>query len=315
MKSPVRTASIAAGRKLRPSPLDGLAVWLVEFRLHHWVKNSLVFLPLALTPQLLSLQTVIQCSLGFLALSIVCSGTYVLNDLFDREADQSHRSKCQRPLASGRISTSSAALGAVGLCVFGLLGAVALNGVFAAFLAAYMLLSLVYSYYLKTLVLLDLIVLASMYTLRMAMGVALIDGAFKPWLPVFVFLFFGGLSAVKRTAELVERTQCGDHSDNRRGYQEEDLPLLIALGISFSIGALIVLAIFLSVVAVPELSYRSPLRLWFALSLLLVWTLRFWVLSVRGILPDDPVLFSLKDRFSLIVGVLLSLSILAAHLP
>ncbi len=315
MKSPVRTADIATDQRLSSNLRTGPIVWLVELRVHHWVKNTLVFLPLALTPQLLSSQTVMQCLLGFLALSLVCSGTYVLNDLLDREADQHHKSKSQRPLASGRITTSAAALGAVGLCIFGLAWAVTINGVFAAFLAGYMLLSLIYSYYLKTLVLLDLVTLASMYTLRMAMGVALIGGAFKPWLPVFVFLFFGGLSAVKRTTELVKRTRRDDHSDNRRGYQEEDLPLLIALGISFSVGALIVLGMFLSVVAVPELVYRSPQRLWFALSLLLVWTLRFWVLSVRGTLPDDPVLYSLKDQFSLIVGILLCLSILATHLP
>lgn len=296
-------------------PRGALAVWLAEIRVHHWVKNALVFLPLALTPQLLSLQSVLQSVLGFLALSMVCSGTYILNDLFDREADRNHSSKCRRPLASGRISVSSALLGAAILCGFGLLGAMALGGAFAAFLGVYVLLSLAYSYYLKTLVLLDLIILAAMYTLRIAMGVALIGGAYKPWLPVFIFLFFGGLSAIKRTAELVERTRHLDHSNNRRGYQPEDLPLLIALGVSFSIGALIVLGIFLAAVATPEAIYRSPERLWIAAALLLVWSLRFWVLAVRGALPHDPVLFSLRDRFSLILGGLVGLSIVGRICP
>jgi len=289
--------------------------WLVEVRVHHWVKNTLVFLPLALTPQLLSLDSVLQCVLGFLALSISCSGTYLFNDVFDRTADRLHWSKCNRPVASGRISTSSALLGGLGLSVVGLLSAIFINPVFAVLLAVYILLSISYSYYLKTLVLLDLVTLASMFTLRITMGAVLIGGAITPWLPLFVFLFFGGLSTAKRTAELVRRTQRDDHSDNRRGYEEQDIFLLISLGISFSIGALLILSVFLANVAIPEAIYQSPHRLWVAVPLLLIWTLRIWILATRGTLPDDPVLFSIKDPVSLIAGILLSLSIIAAHLP
>ncbi len=289
--------------------------WLIEIRIHHWVKNSLVFVPLALSPQLLSLESVIHCALGFLALSIACSGSYLLNDFFDCEADRLHWSKCTRPVASGRISISQALAAAAGLCTIGLLLAAALNGVFAALLVGYLLMSLAYSYYLKTLALLDLAVLATMYALRVAMGSALIGVVFSPWLLMFVFLLFGGLATGKRTAELVKRTQRHDHSNNRRGYREEDLPLLIAIGISFSIGALIVLSVFLSIVAVPEAMFRSPQRLWLAVPLLLVWTLRFWVLSVRGSMADDPILFSMTDRISLFIGVLLGLSVLSIHLP
>jgi 4-hydroxybenzoate polyprenyltransferase len=289
--------------------------WLVAMRLHQWVKNTLVFLPLALTPQLLSVQSVVQCVLGFIALGIVCSGSYLINDVLDCAADKQHWSKCKRPVASGLISTSSALWVGVGLCTAGLLFAVAINGLFAGFLAVYIVLSLSYSYYLKTLILLDLIALASMFTLRIMMGAVLIGGAINPWLPVFVFLFFGGLSATKRTTELARRTQRCDHSNNRRGYLETDLTILIPFGISMSMGALIILGVFLTLVAVPEALYRSPLRLWVAVPLLLVWTLRIWTLATRGALPDDPVLFSLRDPLSLCVGVLLGISILAAHLP
>jgi len=288
---------------------------LVELRLHHWVKNTLVFLPLALTPQLLSFQSVVQCVVGFFALSIACSGTYLFNDVLDCAADRLHWSKHKRPVASGRVSTTSAMLGSAVLCLFGLLSAIAINPVFALLLAAYVVLSISYSCYLKTLVLLDLVTLAGMFTLRIVMGAVLIGGAITPWLPIFVFLFFGGLSTAKRTAELVARTRRDDHSDNRRGYEEQDVPLLISLGISFSIGALVILSIFLATVAVPEALYQSPLRLWIAVPLLLVWTLRIWILASRGALPDDPVLFSLKDPVSLIAGVLLGLSIIASHLP
>ena len=314
MKTPVKPTSITGAQKGLLHTNLGLIDWLIEVRVHHWVKNSLVFLPLALTPQLLSLQTVLQCILGFLALSISCSGTYLFNDVFDRAADRLHWSKCRRPVASGRISTTSAVLGGVALCTVGLLAALVIDPIFAALLAAYVALSISYSYYLKTLVLLDLVTLAGMFTLRIMMGAVLISGAITPWLPIFVFLFFGGLSTAKRTAELVARTKRQDQSNNRRGYEEQDVPLLISLGISFSIGALVILSVFLANVAIPEALYQSPLRLWIAVPLLLLWTLRIWILAARGNLPDDPVLFSLKDPVSLIAGVLLGLSIVAAHL-
>jgi len=315
VKTPVKSAQVAASHDTHlPSKL-GLIDWLVEVRVHHWVKNTLVFLPLALTAELLSIHSILQCVLGFFALSISCSGTYLFNDVLDRAADRLHWSKSKRPVASDRISTSSAMLGGLGLCTIGLLSAIAINISFAALLAAYIALSISYSYYLKMLVLLDLVTLAGMFTLRVMMGAVLIGGTITPWLPIFIFLFFGGLSTAKRTAELVHRTQRNDHSDNRRGYEEQDITLLISLGISFSIGALVILSVFLANVAVPQAIYQSPLRLWIAVPLLLVWTLRIWMLASRGSLPDDPVLFSLKDPVSLIAGVLLGLSIIAAHLP
>lgn len=291
------------------------ADWLVETRIHHWLKNVLVFVPLALTPQLLTLQTIIECSLGFLILSIVCSGSYLLNDVFDLDADRAHWSKCKRPVASGLISVTSALVTGAALCIFGLLAAIALNVVFAAYLGAYLLLSLAYSYRLKTMALLDLIVLASLFTLRIVMGMVLIGVTLSPWLPLFVFTFFGGLSAAKRTTELVKCTKRGEHSINRRGYLEDDLSLLIALGITFSIGALIIFSLYLSIAIVPEAIFRSAERLWFSVPLMLVWSLRIWLLAARGQLDEDPLLFSLKDRFSLIAAVLMGVVLIAIHLP
>jgi len=315
VKSQVNSNQVAGNKDTATSGNLGLIDWLIEVRVHHWTKNTLIFLPLGLTPELLSVHTVLQCILGFLALSISCSGTYLFNDVIDRVADRLHWSKFRRPVASGRISVSSALSGGLILCAIGLLSAVVIDPVFAVFLAAYIALSISYSYYLKTLVLLDLVALASMFTLRIMIGAVLIGGAITPWLPIFIFLFFGGLSTAKRTAELVARTKRQDDSNNRRGYEEQDIPLLISLGVSFSIGALVILSVFLANVAVPEAVYESARRLWVAVPLLLVWTLRIWILAARGTLPDDPVLFSLKDPVSLIAGVMLGLSIIAAHLP
>jgi 4-hydroxybenzoate polyprenyltransferase len=306
--------------KLSTTPAKGVGAarwgdWLVEARIHHWLKNILVFVPLALTPQLLSLQTIIECSLGFLILSIVCSGSYLLNDVFDFDADRAHWSKCKRPVASGLISISNALLTGTALCILGLLAGIVLNGIFAVCLGAYILLSLAYSYRLKTMALLDLVVLACLFTLRIVMGMVLIGVVLSPWLPLFVFTFFGGLSAAKRTTELVKCTQRGDHSINRRGYLENDLSLLIALGITFSIGALIIFSLYLSIVIVPEAIFRSAERLWFTVPLMLVWSLRIWLLAARGQLDEDPLLFALKDTFSLTVALLMSVVIIAIHLP
>lgn len=289
--------------------------WLVEVRIHHWLKNILVFVPLVLTPQLLSLQTIIECSLGFLSLSIVCSGSYLLNDVFDFDADREHWSKCKRPVASGLISISNALVTGMALCILGLLAGIVLDGVFAVCLGAYILLSLAYSYQLKTMALLDLVVLACLFTLRIVMGMVLIGVVMSPWLPLFVFTFFAGLSAAKRTTELVKCTQRGDHSIKRRGYLEGDLSLLIALGVTFSIGALIIFSLYLSIVIIPEAIFRSAERLWLTVPLMLVWSLRIWLLAARGQLDDDPLLFALKDTFSLFAALLMSVVIIAIHLP
>lgn len=289
--------------------------WLVEIRLHHWLKNLLLFVPLALTPRLLSLQTFFECAVGFVILGIVCSGTYLLNDVIDRDADRAHWSKWKRPVARGRISLSAAWQAGMALCIVGLLAAMALDGLFAAYLGAYLALSLAYSYRLKVMPLLDLVVLAALFTLRVIMGVVLIGVPLTAWLPLFVFTFFGGLSAAKRTGELVRRTQRDDHSNNRRGYLESDLPLLIALGTGFSIGSLVILSMFLSVVIIPEETFQSPERLWFSIPLMLAWVLRIWLLAVRGNLDDDPLLFSIRDGFSLMAGLLMAVVIVAIHLP
>ena len=138
MKNSVQTSIPPRDQGISLNPAAGPINWLVAARLHHWVKNILVFLPLALTPQLLSLQSMFQCVLGFLALSITCSGTYLFNDVLDRVADRQHRSKFRRPVAANKISVSSALIVGIGMCVIGLLSAGAINIVFAALLAAYM---------------------------------------------------------------------------------------------------------------------------------------------------------------------------------
>lgn len=181
--------------------------------------------------------------------------------------------------------------------------------------AAYVFVSIVYSAYLKTLALLDVVAVAAMFPLRVAMGIELIGVVLTPWLPLFIMLFFGGMTAAKRTTELVIRIRQKEESNNRRGYTADDLVLLIGCGVIFSIGGLIVLSLYLALVAGPDHVYRSPVRLWATVPLLLLWVLRVWLFAVRSNLLDDPVVFSLTDRFSLATGALVGLSVLSAHLP
>jgi 4-hydroxybenzoate polyprenyltransferase len=270
-------------------------------RPHQWAKNLLIFLPLLLahTPSTLKL----LAGLGaFCCFSLTASSTYMLNDLLDIEADRRHPRKQFRPFASGDLSGLTGFAAAAILLVLGLVGGSLLGSEFFAWLLVYLVTTVSYSWYLKRVALVDVLVLSGLYTLRMQAGSAATDTPISHWLAGLSIFLFLSLAVVKRFAELENLRLSGAPLKNGRGYLISDTEQLRAFGTASGYAAVVIFAIYISGRDVTAL-YRNPSTLWLIVPLILLWISRIWLLASRGELNEDPVVFALTDRLSLLIGV------------
>lgn len=282
--------------------------WMKELRLHQWMKNALLFVPLLAAHQLVNPVLLLQGILAFVLFGLCASSVYLLNDLLDLADDRHHATKRYRPFASGRLTIKS------GLLVFPLLLIAAFGGAslllpwaFAAILLAYYILTLAYSLSLKRQMAVDVIALAVLYTVRIIAGAAAFGLALTFWVLAFSMFIFLSLALVKRYSELREaRTKGRTEKTRGRGYYPADLEMISSLGASSGYLAVMVLALYIHDQATAAL-YSYPQVIWLACPLLLFWITRVWMLTHRGLMHDDPVVFAIRDRVSLIVGALFCL--------
>jgi 4-hydroxybenzoate polyprenyltransferase len=283
-------------------------------RAHQWVKNALVFVPLLLGGKFYDAAAWSHAFLGFLALSVLASSTYLINDLWDLGDDRRHWSKRGRPLAAGQLSIGAALVVAgAGLALsFALIawaGAAA-----AAMLALYLAVAMAYSFRLKREPILDALTLAGLFTIRLGLGVAASGVRFSPWLFVFSMFVFASLSLAKRCTEITRMVQQNEVQPFGRGYKPSDEPLVLAMGIAAMFGATLIMIIYLISDAFPAGFYSHPAFLWVFPFVLFMWLARVWLLCHRGALQDDPVAFALKDPISLGYGTLVMVAFVAAVL-
>jgi len=282
--------------------------WMKALRLHQWMKNALIFVPLLAAHQLTNPLLLLQGILAFVLFGLCASSVYVLNDLLDLEDDRHHKSKRNRPFASGRLSIRS------GLIIFPLLlmasfagAALLLPWQFCAVLLAYYVLTLAYSLSLKRKMAVDVIALALLYTVRIIAGAAAFSLPLTFWILAFSMFMFLSLALVKRYAELYEARKKGKTEKTRgRGYYPADLEMISSLGASSGYIAVMVLALYIHDQATANL-YAYPQVIWVACPLLLFWITRVWMLTHRGEMHDDPVVFAIRDRVSLVVGIMFGL--------
>ncbi len=179
------------------------AHWIKALRVHQWLKELLlVFLPLFTSHRVLETTTTLNCVLAFLAFGLCASGVYLLNDLFDLDADRRHPRKRLRPFAAGTLPLWAGLVAAPLLTLAGLALAAALSLPFAGVLLCYYVLTLAYSLRLKRIVMLDVIVLAALYTVRIIGGAVVIGGGLSFWLLAFSMFLFLSLAMLKRYTEL-----------------------------------------------------------------------------------------------------------------
>ncbi|RBJ84275.1 UbiA family prenyltransferase [Pseudomonas sp. MWU12-2534b] len=287
---------------------SGVKDWLKALRLHQWMKNLLIFVPLLAAHQLASLTLLLQGVLAFFLFGLCASSVYLLNDLLDLPDDRHHPTKRNRPFASGRVPII------FGLVVFPLLlagafigAAVSLSWQFCGILLVYYILTLTYSLFLKRLMAVDVIALAMLYTVRIVAGAVAFSLALTFWVLAFSMFIFLSLALVKRYAELCDARKKGDTQKTRgRGYYPSDLEMISSLGASSGYLAVMVLALYIHDPATSEL-YKYPQVIWLACPLLLFWVTRVWMITHRGKMHDDPVVFAIRDRISLAVGVMFGL--------
>jgi 4-hydroxybenzoate polyprenyltransferase len=279
-----------------------IKAFVKALRLHQWAKNLLVFVPLALSGGLHDMPRLVDTVLAFLALGLVASATYILNDLWDLTNDRRHWSKKNRPLASGALPiTHGIAVMLAGLAA-GFLVALYVSLPLAGGIAVYLIGTVTYSLGLKKIPILDVLTLAALFTLRLGIGIVASQAPPSPWLLVFSMFVFSSLCYAKRHTEIARMGEAQAEGVMGRGYLRSDLPLVMALGISSGVAAVLIMILYIINDAFTRSFYGNVNWLWGFPAVLFVFVSRLWLVCLRGKLSDDPVFFAVKDRISLALG-------------
>jgi 4-hydroxybenzoate polyprenyltransferase len=280
-------------------------------RPHQWLKNVLVFVPLVLSHQLTVVPMFVQALLSFIAFSLCASSVYLLNDLLDLPSDRQHPTKCRRPFAAGDLSIVHGAILMIVLLLASMLIALTMSPYFLPILVLYYACTMAYSLWLKRAVVVDGVMLACLYTLRLIAGAAAISVLPTFWLLAFSMFLFMSLALIKRYSEL-QLLQAGGHEQIAgRAYRSVDTETLAQLGASNGMLAVLVLAFYINSDRVLT-QYARPEALWLLCPVLLYWISRMWLLTRRGEMHDDPVVFTIRDRRTHWLAVLSFFILLAA---
>jgi 4-hydroxybenzoate polyprenyltransferase len=271
-------------------------------RPHQWAKNLLVFLPLVAAHKLGNRTEIIRACLAFVAFCLASSAGYVLNDAIDLTADRAHARKSKRPFASGNVSRQWALFVIPVLLIAAAAVALLLPSGFRVMLAAYLALTGIYTVWLKRTTLFDVVALAGLFTIRLFGGAQATDIIISNWLLAFSMFLFLSIALVKRVAEL-SATDERAVLLNGRGYRPADVPLLGHMGLSSGYLSVLVLALYINSADVMQF-YRYPERLWCVCGFLFLWVSKIWLLTARGEMHDDPVVFVLRDSMSYSLGAL-----------
>lgn len=283
------------------TPAKGFGVWRKALRVHQWLKNLLLFIPLFAAHRVGEPAMWLTLGLAFIAFSLCASSVYIANDLLDLESDRKHPRKCKRPFASGVLPVWQGVLLTPLLLAVSLWLASWVGGGFLPWLAGYFVLTCLYSFKLKQVVLVDCLMLAVLYTLRIVAGAAAVEMSLSFWLLAFSGFLFLSLAFVKRFAELQVQLLHGKHKAAGRGYFTDDAPLVQMLGIVAGYAAVLVLALYLNSADVLRL-YLLPEWIWGCVPVMLFWVSWVWLQAHRGQMHDDPLVFAVKDKASLIAG-------------
>lgn len=279
-----------------------LRAMLQMLRPHHWVKNILVLVPMLLAHEWGNFGLTRNALLAAVCFCLTASAGYIINDLIDVEADRLHAAKRRRPLVAGEVSRRVAIALVCGLAAFVVVLLPRLSFAFRMCLLVYFCVTLLYSFYLKKKVLLDICTLACLYTIRVLAGGAATGIPISEWTLAFAMFCFLGLAAVKRYAELQALSPEAELFG--RGYEPSDQSTVHILGLSSMMISVLVLALYLHTPEVAAL-YRHSDALWLMCPVMLYWFGRIWIIAGRGGMHSDPIVFALRDRVSLLVAAII----------
>jgi 4-hydroxybenzoate polyprenyltransferase/phosphoserine phosphatase len=325
LRAGLRAAKITPVRVFQEQ-VSPLRAWIKALRLHQWAKNVLIFVPLLLA-HTLARGLVAGTFVAFISFGLCASATYIVNDLLDLDADRQHPRKRRRPFASGDLSGISGVVVVLLFLVASFTLAMLVPNViqalspelmylikphyFLLWLSIYLVTTLAYSLRLKRSVLVDVIVLSGLYTIRIIAGSAASGIAVSTWLGSFSIFFFLSLAFVKRFAELESLRARGGETSSGRGYHVSDIEQLRSFGSASGYVSVAVLTLYLSTLDAANL-YQHTRRLWLLVPVLLLWLSRLWLLASRGQLDEDPVVYAVTDKRSLLLGALVLAIVVSA---
>lgn len=280
-------------------------------RMHQWTKNAILFIPLLTSHSFLNIQNGI---LGFLSFSFVASSVYIINDLFDLNNDRVHHLKRKRPIAAGDVGIISSSCLSCALLIVGVGLSFFINTAFTLLIVFYVVITILYSFLLKKLLLIDTIVLSFLYCLRLLAGHLAMNIPLSFWLMSFAIFFFFSLAMSKRFMELKYFLDSGSTGQIKgRGYEGVDLVPLGIVGVSSGILSIAIFSLYLQSDKVVPL-YKSPMLLILLIPVFLYWISRVWILAYRGALNEDPIIFAVKDVMSYVLIIIILLVIITASL-
>ena len=288
-----------------------VSTYIRALRPWQWLKNLLVFVPLILAKQLFDPASLSASVIAFISFCLIASAGYLINDLLDLEADRRHPRKKNRPIASGVLSLWNVVILAAGLFFTGLLFACFVSINLALLLISYFVMVTAYSLELKQHALVDVILIAGFYAARIIAGGLAADVFISFWLLAFSIFVFLSLALLKRCTELRTVPRDEETLVPGRGYYKDDEPLLTIMGITSGYLSVVVIALYINSDEVASL-YTSPQTLWLVCPLMLYWISRMWLKTRRDEMDDDPLVFALRDKVSLVTGLLLALVMLLA---
>ena len=284
--------------------------FLEVFRAYQWVKNFLVFVPMFLANDF-SQDTLFSASFTFISFCLMASVVYILNDISDIEEDRKHPRKKYRVFARGEVSIDHGYLISAFLFVFcQIISFFLVNFLFLALINIYLLANIAYSNFLKKLSYVGLLSLSFFYTLRIIGGGISTDLEISFLLLSFSFIFFFGLSCMKRLGELIslknEEIKASD-----RGFSFSDKKNLKLFSFLCSFISSFILFLYLFSPKALEI-YSNINFLFLAPILVFAWNLNILHYCLKGVMDDDPVIFAMSNKLSLFLLFLLSLIFLLA---
>lgn len=295
----VNTQSLA--EQSLPSAKLKLALFSQMLRVHQWLKNSLLFIPLFTAHELARPGVWLPLLIAFFSFSLCASAAYIVNDIHDLDSDKQHLRKAKRPFASGAMPIWIGLLLAPLLLICSVSLALLIGNTFLICLVFYFCMTCTYSWLLKRFIVVDCLTLAMLYTVRIVAGAAVVSIQLSFWLLAFSIFLFLSLAFVKRYAELELQLLQGKQTLIGRGYDTTDAPLIQALGLSAGYTAILVMALYLNSNDVLKL-YCTPAFIWGTIPILFFWINWMWVQAHRGNMHDDPLIFAIKDKASLLAG-------------
>lgn len=284
---------------------------LKAMRVHQWAKNSLLFVPLILSHNILDQAMLLKAIIAFVSFSLCASAVYIFNDILDIEADRQHPRKCKRPFAAGLLAVRTGIVFGILLISVAAVIAWQVNENFIYILAVYFIITTAYSLYIKQIVLLDVMLLAILYTTRLVAGSIAIGVEHSFWLLLFSIFIFFSLAMVKRYSELANSKADNDTKLLGRGYTRNDMPLLLSLGVVSGFSSVQVMALYIHDNDILA-HYSHPQWLWMVVISVLFWVSYIWLTTFRGKMNEDPVLYASHDKLSLLVLVSCSIAVYLA---